>query len=893
MAGKPQRRLWLSIILLAALLMSAVLGLSQAYAEDSATDATEMEAAASEVEAKAAENGGAAEGVDVEVGAKAAANGTEAASAESENEPTAIAEKPTFEGSLETITLTGIPVIGFEEGWCPTDPLGYFEDDGYYSLFEEDSQLRENAGNYSIASSNSSIMTAKLIEEDQQPQFVLNAIGAGSCTITATYHFEGEYATYEATQVLDVTVRADSSEVGSVEVSQMSIDVPFISKCDICGDAHGFSKENTIIVTMADTNGDTNLTSDICPEIISSDDSIACATSPEALGSGRYSFVVCSQGIGNATLSVYSSTEAAYSGEEAAATIEVTTHEAEKPTLVGNSETTLDSLFLNDVDFGDVCINGIEGVDGTDWATGALGTYKYGEYLQLLGWLVETTDNETSMSVDDECAFVFGLSHAQYVDPNGNNNLTKQVLFLTVDDTSIVTVEENSSEENVLVPHAEGETDVHVSDIWGNEFTTHVIVKDFGKEAQDSYSLTQNELTIEVGQMVDLRQYIQGTASIDYFVCKSTDRSIAKTISQGDEVGIFTAVGCKPGDTAINLGVLRGGDAGGSDRYLDEMETADFGTMTIHVVDPSTPTVKATADSVTSGAILKSTEEFAGILEDNPNINLVILDSVAKTDAMKDELDYLTATLAEEDGKERAYELLDLHLVDEDGKVVPVASDDGASMVVRVELTGAAKTFDPDTIEVFYIGKDGESDYKTSWVADGYLYFITDHFSDYAIVGVPTGTDSNEPEEPTEPVDPVDPDSPKDPDDPTDPNEPSGPVNPIDPDDPAVDPDDPTTKPSDPNDSNNQNNPGNSNTNGSQGGNAQQPSNESDSGQNNNQSTDQTDSADKSQSNADNDQKAKASPQTGDNVVLPAILVAAGLLAYIGIIIARRKLSSK
>lgn len=51
--------------------------------------------------------------------------------------------------------------------------------------------------------------------------------------------------------------------------------------------------------------------------------------------------------------------------------------------------------------------------------------------------------------------------------------------------------------------------------------------------------------------------------------------------------------------------------------------------------------------------------------------------------------------------------------------------------------------FNPTTMSVYYLADDGSPEPATCWVQDGFLYIVTDHFSQYAVLGNEATTPDN------------------------------------------------------------------------------------------------------------------------------------------------------
>lgn len=143
-----------------------------------------------------------------------------------------------------------------------------------------------------------------------------------------------------------------------------------------------------------------------------------------------------------------------------------------------------------------------------------------------------------------------------------------------------------------------GSAEITITDLWDNEVVCPVAVVDVAAEAK-KLSLNETELTIKKGEVFDLSQLVEGLDDLNKtcdedqtLVFKSSNGYYAPiTFTAIDLVndsarGHFASVlGRNVGDVIITAGVRYGEDLGDSALYADEWQVAEFGTLTLHVVD--------------------------------------------------------------------------------------------------------------------------------------------------------------------------------------------------------------------------------------------------------------------------------------------------------------------
>ncbi|MBX9033406.1 Ig-like domain-containing protein [Gordonibacter massiliensis (ex Traore et al. 2017)] len=87
-------------------------------------------------------------------------------------------------------------------------------------------------------------------------------------------------------------------------------------------------------------------------------------------------------------------------------------------------------------------------------------------------------------------------------------------------------------------------------------------------------------------------------------------------------------------------------------------------------------------------------------------------------------------------------ETFDIHFAKDNGEeIVLSAGEDGAvTLTVKMALTDSMRALlgQGMDLQVHYVGEDGTVEDKQTWVEGDYLCFVTEHFSDYVVTGVPS-----------------------------------------------------------------------------------------------------------------------------------------------------------
>lgn len=637
--------------------------------------------------------------------------------------------------AFEPVSITGVPLAGTSDTFLLWNEYGPANKDAA-NFYREDDSRKWAGENFSVSSSDPDVVAGS-IESGFSTQLVLNYKAEGSAVVTIRYLFEGDHGTYSASQDVEVTVAGASNYITNMVVTagaDASIDlatggcaIPVVSSCAVCGKTHGYIRGADLIFEATPNDPSSALTNDVSitweivnPEVLE-------VRSVDRIDENTFGVDLCALTAGASTDITFTSSSADGSAPTVSQTVSILVVEADKPTLRSAEEITVDTLYA-----------GVEMPHGTQLVNmrdeASFIRYEAGDCLNLInGEPLYGEDGSLNWTSAEMLFAVFG-EPARYVEYGADGefvNREKQVCFFEVEDEDVAEIDESWGALQAVAV-AEGETTLVFNDIWGNRAECRLVSMSYGDEAVANYSLVDDEITLQVGEVYDLRKLVQGSAKIDYFVFKPSDKSVVgmQVIDGGSVAGLFCAIGRTPGDVTVTAGVLNDfeGDYGGSSRYIDLMRTADFGTLTIHVVEStSEPAFAATSDDGTAVELYDSMDRA----------NLSNVQFVVSPAALSDD----TATAAVESvvsGEDiEIVDALDLRLEDEETAERVAVGD---WMTLRVALTDEMKGYDADSLKVFYVTEDGsQGEAIDSWIEGDYLYFVTNHFSDYVIAGARSG----------------------------------------------------------------------------------------------------------------------------------------------------------
>ena len=395
------------------------------------------------------------------------------------------------EGSQEVVTgtLTAIDPAFGEGGFLVGTEHDFYVDGAFRpesehseDWYSEEYTARTISTNYTVASSNPEVASIEIgvPQSDRTSGWLhVEAKKAGKTTLTIKYRFAGEYGTYEAEQVVEVTVIGESNPITSIKCDD-AVEAPVIAECAICGEAHSTPTDVIVPIELVAEDSSRPYTSDQVIDVKSSNEDVVWVggdSCPE--GDGGFHLHVIAKAMGQATVAITASTS---NGDD----------------LVQTASATM--------------------------------TLKTVDTASLRCWLMMET--RSAFSIDDpwrsrSIAIEQGL--ASYT---GNglqswwpyclniedfdgfkgtvNGEEVTVLSAQSDNEDIATVVEDSERGGHRLVFSKGGT-VHVTlkDVWGNEEKVTAIGICREDEAK-KLSLSQNEITIKQGETVDVQNLVQG-----------------------------------------------------------------------------------------------------------------------------------------------------------------------------------------------------------------------------------------------------------------------------------------------------------------------------------------------------------------------------------------------
>lgn len=217
----------------------------------------------------------------------------------------------------------------------------------------------------------------------------------------------------------------------------------------------------------------------------------------------------------------------------------------------------------------------------------------------------------------------------------------------------------------------------------------------------------------------------------------SQNRDVLRTLyastDEVDDIGAYAngnrITALKPGTATLELYYIN----------YDNWELTFVDSMTVTVNAKTEATGSTSANSDFSGHIVSSNETTDTLVKDG-SLFLVAADKdAAKLNAGQ------KSALHEAQTAESATKVtpIDLSFADSSGNTFADYDNDAYLFTVRLKLEGNLAGFDPTTMSVYYLADDGSPEPATCWVQDGFLYIVTDHFSQYAVLGNEAATPDN------------------------------------------------------------------------------------------------------------------------------------------------------
>lgn len=164
------------------------------------------------------------------------------------------------------------------------------------------------------------------------------------------------------------------------------------------------------------------------------------------------------------------------------------------------------------------------------------------------------------------------------------------------------------------------------------------------------------------------------------------------------------------------------------------------GSATINVLDPASPEDQivnvsgTTANESASMTIWGAAQHITAFLEKTQGMNLK-LDVQAKGAEQLGAPQQNAVTILNQ--TRNVLGTYDINLMNVfDMSTVPVVSDDGLILTVRIPLTEAMAAENPDNLVVYYLSPDGTMQVVDTFVENGCICFTTSHLSTYAVTSV-------------------------------------------------------------------------------------------------------------------------------------------------------------
>lgn len=436
--------------------------------------------------------------------------------------------------------------------------------------------------NFTVSSSDPLVVT---VEKDAENQaVVITGIAAGTATLTFEYQFEGEYATYEGRQVIEFTVALGENPVTGISC-EPAVEVP-LTQCAITGSPHLSSSQNSVIVPVEVVVADPSRvpTGSFYLQVQTNDSSVVTASYVEAdAAEGKYRIQLFPLKAGSTDVTVTGITSV--DGEEPQYTDPVTmkvdvAERTPKPTL-----RISDSV--------------------TKWYYPEAASVATESVITPYSSSIASYEDSEDLQVESAAHFGGG----GFAGGNSKVEGTDTPVFTaTSDNPDVVAVQQDDMGYVKLQYKALGTARITIEDVWGNEGTCEVAVKDLASEVK-KYRLSKTEITITKGETLDLSDYIDvqseqpvarmaraANASalkqeelVGKPVFKSSNGNILP-VKYNDDNAVSQVLGRNVGDVTVSANILKPGSPEGAPlETIDRWEVFNFSTLVVHVVEPDVP----------------------------------------------------------------------------------------------------------------------------------------------------------------------------------------------------------------------------------------------------------------------------------------------------------------
>lgn len=263
-------------------------------------------------------------------------------------------------------------------------------------------------------------------------------------------------------------------------------------------------------------------------------------------------------------------------------------------------------------------------------------------------------------------------------------------------------------------------------------------------------------LTLKDKEPVSCKITVKSAADADLSKLKFQTKNITMKAGESDYLGVYgfqwlgeeamEAVGynfafASSDDSILDCWVNDGSYIAALRPGVVTLSLYYFNPETEEYTQTDTATVTITSPTVLAGST-SSSDISGNIIASNEDLDMLVTDNGVKLDVkIKSESDLTAAQqqglILVKDATEADRVIpIDISLIDREGDIIH-GGEEGYIFpyTVRLKLEGQLAELDPATIQVFYLADDGIPQNITCWVEDGYLYIVTDHFSQYVVTG--------------------------------------------------------------------------------------------------------------------------------------------------------------
>ena len=410
----------------------------------------------------------------------------------------------------------------------------------------EDREAAYAAKNFTVASSDESVVTAEVFTPEAVPGLSSSSAAAirysfkkaGDAVISATYDFPGKFGHYQAKSTVKVTVAAKANKVTGLSVDPADLTIDYVEKCPVCGQPH--SGTGTATVTYATENPDLPKTGGYGEWVEKDHDSLDCTTSANGINKMDYTFWAHAAGVYPVTFRVMEN-ETPNSFETS---MSVSTVEPDAPELIVDQKRTLVPGIVQ-------IVPPSAGQGGSGMANEPLGRFDNTDYLGFArhGYSafiksVESSDPEVAASAAE----------------------SKYLLNLNKAGTATITI----------------------TDVFGNSKSCEITVESPQVDPED-VACDTSDIALEQGDEFQLLSRISGSnwkPSMVRFTSANGYIAPIKASPNEDQSPLFTLLGKNVGDTTVKVEYFLG-----VDYETHEYIMKDLGTIKVHVGPGEAPAV--------------------------------------------------------------------------------------------------------------------------------------------------------------------------------------------------------------------------------------------------------------------------------------------------------------